>query len=260
MDQVVCVSHAQAKKARAAGAKAQRTRVIHNAVDPERFADPGPRYRTKLERYFRTPRRRIIGAAGRLSPEKGYAVLVAAAEQLLQEDPSLGFVVFGEGPRRAELLQQINEAGLAGSFILPGFRADLDCFIPHLDLMVLPSFTEGLPNVLLEAFAAGVPVVATAVGGTPELVEDGVSGYLVPPGDPGKLADGIRQALTGDEHPRELGFQGRQRVLEEFSFRAQAERYQALFAELCGAPAPSAEPDLVPSPSLLVETEPLCER
>jgi glycosyltransferase involved in cell wall biosynthesis len=112
---------------------------------------------------------------------------------------------------------------------------------------------------LLEAFAASVPVVASAVGGTPELVEEGVSGYLVPAGDAGKLAEAVRRALAGDEHLRELGFHGRQRVLECFSFRAQVERYLALFAEVCkpvrpGAPAPAA---IVPPPP--VEAEPTCK-
>src|SRR6185437_6008288 len=101
---------------------------------------------------------------------------VAAAERVLREQPSAGFVLFGEGHERASLQKQINAAGLGQSFIIAGFRADLDRFVPHFDLMVLPSYTEGMPNVILEAFAAGVPVVATAVGGTPELVEDGVSG------------------------------------------------------------------------------------
>ncbi len=267
MDRVVCVSEAQARKVRATGAK--RVRVIHNAVDPGRFAAPDPRQRTKLARHFRTPKTRIIGAAGRLSPEKGFGVLVAAAERLLRDDPSLGFLLFGDGACRAELLQQINEAGLGGSFVLTGFRPDLDRFIPHLDLMVLPSFTEGLPNVLLEAFAGGVPVVATAVGGTPELVEDGASGYLVPPRDDAKLAEGIAKALASEEHLRELGARGRQRVEEDFSFRAQVARYLALFEELCGPlerlPKPEAvsnEEVTVPDaePAVLLPLEPTCER
>src|SRR5919108_523234 len=102
--------------------------------------------------------------------------------------PPVGFVLFGEGPCRTELLHKVNAAGLAGSFVLAGFRADLDRFLSQLDLLVLPSHTEGLPNVVLEACAAGTPVVATAVGGTPEVIEDGLSGLLAPPGDPEALA------------------------------------------------------------------------
>jgi glycosyltransferase involved in cell wall biosynthesis len=268
MDRVVSVSHAQAAKVRRAGVPESRLSVIHNAVDPDRFGDPDPRHQERLRRLFRTPRSRIVGAAGRLSPEKGFHVLIAAAERLLKQDPTLGFVVFGEGACRGALLRQINEAGLGGAFVLGGFRADLDRFIPHVDLMVLPSFTEGLPNVVLEAFAAGVPVVASAVGGTPEVVEDRVSGYLVPPGDVEVLATAIGSALASDERLRDMGFQGRQRVLEHFSFRAQAQRYLALLTKLCPTPAPADSrrpgPDrAAPAEALTCESlaaEPQCER
>jgi glycosyltransferase involved in cell wall biosynthesis len=232
LDRVVCVSEAQAAKVRRAGVRAGRVRVIHNAVDPERFADPDPRYRAKLLRYFRPRRALVVGAAGRLSPEKGFDVLVRAAEQVAHADASVGFILFGEGPCRAQLVQHVNAAGLKARFVLSGFRADLDRFVPHLDLLVLPSHTEGLPNVVLEACAAAVPVVATAVGGTPEVIEDGVSGYLVRPGDPEALAGRIRDLLASEELRREMGFQGRQRVLEDYTFPAQAERYRELLAEL----------------------------
>src|SRR6202007_217423 len=132
-----------------------------NAVDPERFHDPDNTYRTKLLRYFRSGRRRVIGAAGRLSPEKGFGVLVEAAQRVLNRAPWVGFIVFGEGACRARLLQQIKDAGLGGAFVLGGFRADLDRFLPFFDLLALPSFTEGMPNVVLESFAAGVGVVST---------------------------------------------------------------------------------------------------
>jgi glycosyltransferase involved in cell wall biosynthesis len=233
LDRVVCVSEAQAQKVRRAGVKAGKVTVIANAVDPDRFADTDPRYRTRLLRHFRTARSRIVGAAGRLSPEKGFDLLIEAAKQLLEDDPTLGFIVFGAGPCREQLLAEVREAGLGGAFVLAGFRPDLDRFIPHLDLMVLPSFTEGMPNVVLEALAAAVPVVATAVGGTPEIIEDDVSGLLVPPGDGEALARRIGEALASEERLRELGFQGRQRVLEHFSFQTQAQRYQELFRELC---------------------------
>jgi glycosyltransferase involved in cell wall biosynthesis len=237
MDRVVCVSEAQAAKVRRCRVRPGRLRVIHNAVDPERFADPDARYRAKLARYFRQPRSAIVGAAGRLSPEKGFDVLVAAAERVLKRDPSVGFVLFGEGPCREPLVRQIKAAGLGGAFALSGFRADLDQFLPHLDLLVLPSYTEGLPNVVLEACAAAVPVVATAAGGTPEVVEDRRNGYLVPPGDEGRLADRIEAVLNAEDRGRALGFEGRQRVLERFTFAAQAREYLRLFEELCGARA-----------------------
>ncbi len=229
MDHVVAVSSAQAIKVHHAGVPEDRLTTIANAIDPERFVDPDSRYRTKMERFFHGSCSRIIGAAGRLSPEKGFDVFVEAAAHLLDNDPSLGFVLFGDGPQRAELQERIADLGMIGSVVLAGFRGDLDHFIPQLDLFVLPSHTEGLPNVVLEACAAGVPVVATAVGGTPEVIEDGVSGFLVPPGSVGELVVRIDEALENEERLREIAFQGRQRVLENFSFSAQRERYLALF-------------------------------
>jgi glycosyltransferase involved in cell wall biosynthesis len=237
MDHVVCVAEAQARKARRAGARPERVRVIHNAVDPERFEDLDPSYRDRMVRHFRPGCERVVGAAGRLSPEKGFKVLVAAARRVLERDPAAGFLVFGEGPCRRRLTRQIERTGLGGAFVLAGFRADLDRFMPFFDLLALPSFTEGMPNVVLEAFAAGVPVVSTAVGGAPEVVEDGVSGFLVPAGDAEALADRIAEALASEERLRDMGLHGRQRVHEYFTFAAQARAYRRLFAELKGGAA-----------------------
>ena len=241
MDRVVCVSEAQASRVRRAGVRAERIRVVYNAIDPGRFREPDARYRAKLLRYFRQPRTHLVGAAGRLSPEKGFEVLVSAAERVLREQPTVGFVLFGEGPERARLQKQINAAGLGQSFILAGFRADLDRFVPHFDLLVLPSYTEGLPNVVLEAFGAGVPVVATAVGGTPEVIEDGVSGYLVPPGDADLMAERICESFDNVDELPEMGRRGRMCVQEKFGFATQAELYRDLFAQLCPETADADE-------------------
>lgn len=232
MDQVVCVSEAQAVRVRRAGVKTDRINVISNAIDPARFHEADPRYRAKLLRYFRQPRTHIIGAAGRLSREKGFEILVKAAELVLRDQPSAGFVLFGEGAERANLQKQINAAGLGHSFILAGFRADLDRFLPNFDLLALPSYTEGMPNVVLEAFAAGVPVAATAVGGTPEVVEDGISGYLVPPGDAEALAGRISAALDNAYELPDMGRRGRLCVQEKYGFAIQAELYRELFEQL----------------------------
>jgi glycosyltransferase involved in cell wall biosynthesis len=255
MDKVICVSDAQAAKVRRAGIGEERIEVIANAVDPDRFVEADKRDRAKLTRYFRQPRTRIIGAAGRLSPEKGFDVLIAAAEVALKRDPGLGFILFGDGPCRKALQKQIQVSGLQGQFILGGFRTDLDRFLPCFDVLVLPSYTEGLPNVVLEACAASVPVVATAVGGTPEVIEDELSGFLVPPGEPEQLADRICQAIESEEFRLQMGQRGRERVLEQFSFAAQAERYIALFESFGSKPVgASSEPDS----SKLVDTESPC--
>ncbi len=128
--------------------------------------------------------------------------------------------------------------GLRERFVLAGFRTDVQRFLPWCDLVVLSSHTEGLPVVVLEALAGGVPVVATAVGGTPEVVADGVHGYLVSPGDPAALAGRMIDALEFEEKRKGMGARGRQRVRAEFTFAAQAEKYRALFESLSGGRCP----------------------
>jgi glycosyltransferase involved in cell wall biosynthesis len=232
MDAVVCVSAAQAERVRAARVAPEKVLVIRNAVAPEAFAPAQPVYREQLRQLFPRPPRLIVGAAGRLSPEKGFWVLIEAAAQVLAALPDVGFVVFGEGPLRAELEQLVRQRGLSERFILAGFRADLQPLLAQLDLGVMSSFTEGLPVILLELFAAGVPAVATAVGGIPEVIEEGRSGALVPAGDVAALARRLLDLLRDDPGRRALGQHARVRAERDFSFARQSVQYQELFTRL----------------------------
>jgi glycosyltransferase involved in cell wall biosynthesis len=288
MDKVVCVSEAQAQKVRQAGVRPDKVVVIRDAVRPERFDNPDPAFRERLLQLFcpcdrdagsdtgnpsadtsRTTAVEpaapqdarpdvVICAAGRLSPEKGFSVLIDAAAIVLKSRSvafgadhdgagchvppsscakpsatrSIGFVLFGDGVLRQSLTRQIAALGLENRFILAGFHQDLDRYLPHCDLFVQSSFTEGLPNVVLEACAAGVPVVATAVGGTPEVVEDGVNGCLVESGDPAALTRRIVWMAWNDGQRRNMGACGQQTVRERFSFLGQARQYGRLFNSL----------------------------
>jgi glycosyltransferase involved in cell wall biosynthesis len=242
MDAVVCVSEAQARQVARTGVHAERLHVIRNAIHTERFLPTGAAARQVLQSLFVRPRALLIGAAGRLSPEKGFDVFVEAAASVVRTRPDAGFVLFGDGPLRGAIARQIARLGLADHFVLAGFRDDLDRLLTGFDLTVLPSYTEGLPNVVLESFAARVPVVATAVGGTPEVIEDGVSGYLVPPGQPAPLAERIL-ALLGSAALRErMGRHGQRQMRAHFSFEVQARQYRELFETLVPVPPRLAEP------------------
>src|SRR5205823_4321850 len=138
-DAVVCVSAAQADKVRRAGVRPDRVVVIHNAIDPDRFAHPDPEARQELCAYFPTAPQNIVVAAGRLSPEKGFDILIEAAALVTREDTATGFVLFGDGPLRADLEQRVRRHGLAGRFAFAGFRTDLDRFLPWCDLAVSSS-------------------------------------------------------------------------------------------------------------------------
>jgi glycosyltransferase involved in cell wall biosynthesis len=232
MDRVVCVSHGQARKVRRAGVPPSRITVVPNAARLTAVPGPDPEGREQLESFFGRPGEFVIVGAGRLSPEKGVAVLIEAAKRVIAAEPAARFVVFGEGAQRPALERMIAAAGLAREFALPGFRGDLDQLLPNADLFILPSFTEGLPNVVLEASAASVPVVATAVGGTPEVVADGKTGLLVRAGDSDALAARITELLADEPRRRAMGDAGRRFVAEQFTFEAQAATYVRLFAEL----------------------------
>jgi glycosyltransferase involved in cell wall biosynthesis len=232
MNAIVCVSEGQAVKVRRTGAPGDRIRVIRNAVSLEKFGDPNPAFRDHLQEFFRKPQGRIIVAAGRLSPEKGFARLVEAAALLLRSEPDIGVVIFGDGPLRGDLTRQIADLGLQDHVVLAGFHGNIEDFLPHADLVALPSYTEGLPVIALEALAARVPVVATSVGGVPEVVEDGISGFLVPPGDAAALALRFAEVLSDENMRVAMGRRGRLRVEEQFTFPAQSVQYQRLFEEL----------------------------
>lgn len=237
MDHVVCVSAEQARRVRRCGVRPQNITVIRNAVDTARFDSASPHGRDVLEKMFPHRPRLIVGAAGRLSPEKGFDVLVEAAATVCRQIPEVGFVLFGDGSLRDSLLRQIDRCNLADRFVLGGFRGDLDTLMPHFDLFAQSSHTEGLPNVILESLAAGVPVVATAVGGTPEVLEEGVGGYLVPAGNASALADRIRSLLLDDALRDRMGKSGSQVVKDSFSFASQARAYKVLFERECGLPS-----------------------
>jgi glycosyltransferase involved in cell wall biosynthesis len=232
MDAVVCVSEGMAVKVRRAGVPTECVRVIRNAINTQRFDDPDYTYRDRLQALFAIPHKYLIGAASRLTPDKGVAYLIRAAGKIREQNLDAGFVIFGDGPLKEKLARQIHDSGLHDHVILAGFQHDLDRWMAMLDLFVLPSFAEGLPNVVMEAFAGGVPVVATAVDGTPEVVDDGVSGWLVPPGDADILAQRILEMLSDDERRREMGRRGQERVRREFTFAVQASEYYRLFEQL----------------------------
>ncbi len=239
MDHVVCVSEGQAEKVRRwCRVPVDRLSVIRNSARLAAFEKPDPTARHRLLALFPQDSgvTQVVLAAGRLSPEKGFDVLIDAATTVCQQQPRAGVVLFGEGVLRPDLEQRVKQRNLANRFLLPGYRTDLDALIGAADVVVLPSYTEGLPNVALEASAAGVPVVATAVGGTPEVVQDGETGYLVPAGEPLPLAQRICDLITNAERSRQFGAAGRDRMMQNFTFESQAHAYHQLIERVCTRP------------------------
>jgi glycosyltransferase involved in cell wall biosynthesis len=235
MDAIVCVSKAQADKVRAAGVPGAKVAIIENAIGEEAFVEPQRDTRAEMCGWFNQPPRWLIGAAGRLSPEKGFHVYVEAAALVLQQRPEAGFILFGDGPLRGKLEKLVAERRMKRHFILAGFRNDLCRLLPNLDINVISSFTEGLPVILLEAGAAGAPTVATSVGGIPEVIDEGQSGYLVSSGDSAALAKRVVDLLDNDTQRLAMGQAARERVRKDFSFVEGGRRYHELFQRLVGA-------------------------
>jgi glycosyltransferase involved in cell wall biosynthesis len=230
-DRVVTVSHSQRERVIACGVPAPRVRVIHNAIDTSVRPEPVPRLRAELGAPAGIP---LVVAAGRLSPEKSFADLVEAARRLRSAGIDTFFAVFGEGPERPRLEQQIAAAQLRDRIVLPGFRRNLLAAMGAADVFVSSSRTEGLPNVLLEASACECAVLATDVGGCAEVVVDGVTGRLVPPARPDLLAEGLVPLLTDAALRRRLGQAAREHVEARFGFDAQTRSWRDIYNELLG--------------------------
>ena len=172
----------------------------------------------------------LVGAAGRLEPVKGFAYFVEAAHLLVEECPEVRFVLAGDGSQRSFLEGQAADLSLQFEFL--GMRDDIPALMAAMDLFVLPSLNEGMGRVLLEAAAAGVPVVATAVGGVPEIVKDGVTGLLVPPEDATALAGAMQRLLADCATRRRMGETARAEVAPRHGLGSMVQRIEALYETL----------------------------
>jgi glycosyltransferase involved in cell wall biosynthesis len=175
---------------------------------------------------------RLIGTVGRFVPPKGYSHLLDALHTANAQYPGVRSLLVGDGPLRAAMETKAEALGLLENVIFTGTRRDIPEILALLNVFVLPSLWEGLPIALLEAMAAGLPVVATAVGGTPEVVIDGVTGFLVPPRDPEALADAILRLLRDPDLRQRMGEAGRARVTEHFSVEQMVRKTEALYEQL----------------------------
>ncbi len=233
-DGVVAVSEAVRRaEIDAAGAPPGKVHVIRNSVAMEIFADPsGERRRRTRQALGVDDGTLLVGSVGRMHPVKGFDLLIDAFARVRERLPHSLLVLAGDGAIRRELEQQVQERGLAKSVRFLGDRRDVPDLLAAFDLFVLASRQEAFGIVLTEAMAAQRPVVATAVGGTPEVVLDGETGLLVPPEDPAALAAAIER-LLGDEPLRDRLVQAAYaRVCEHFSAAKAVAAYERIYSEL----------------------------
>lgn len=234
-DRVIAISAGIAAVLRAAGVPPAKLRIVRSAVPATAFAAPADRHRTAT-RLGLPPDALLLGVVAQLIPRKGHAVLLDAAPTLLAAEPRLQLVCFGQGPLAAPLAARIAaDARLAGRVHLVGFRDDLPDLLGGLDLLVHPALMEGLGVALLQAAAAGVPIVASRVGGIPEAVADGETGLLVAPGDAAALAGACARLLADADLRRRLGQAGARRVRELFAPATMVAGNLAVYQELLGS-------------------------
>lgn len=223
------------------GFDARRVAIVYNGIELDRFAGlTREEARRRLELPQGVP---ILGTVGRLDPIKNYPLLIEAFRRVRRDWPSALLLIVGDGPERGRLEELARALGLGESVRFLGQRFDVERILPALDVFALSSFSEGLPMTLIEAAAASVPIVATAVGGVPEAVRDGREALLLP-GPPPALADppslasaeypglfasAVGRLLAEDGLAQTLARAARQRAREQFSLEAVCDRYQALY-------------------------------
>jgi len=213
-DRVVVVSRAIGAVVERGGIAASKLRLVYEGV-PDRAPAPGGR--EALAALGVPTGAAVVGNVAALTGHKDHATLVDAMALARARVPGAWLVILGEGELRGALEAQVRERGLGDRVLFAGFRGDLDRLLPAFSLFCLSSRLEGLGTSLLDAMAFGLPVVATAAGGIPEAVEDGVTGRVVPPRDPAALADALVSVLGDEPRRRALGAAGRLRVLERFT-------------------------------------------
>lgn len=237
-DRVITSGDAIARVLGAAGVAAGKIVSIPAGIDVHRFHPGVSGTRVRSELGLAGP---LVGLVANLRSSKGHRVFIDAAAEVLRALPEARFVIVGDGVAREPIRRHIEARGLTNAVVMTGFRRDVPEVMAALDVLVLPSLrSEATSQVIPQALAVGTPVVATTVGGIPEIVTDGQTGRLVPPADAGALAGAILTTLRDREGARAMARRGGQLVRTRFTFDAMMERTTAVYAEVLAKRATAA--------------------
>lgn len=208
--------------------------TIPNGIDISAF-DCG-RSRADILREFGIPENKVlVGFIGRMVWEKGINVFLEAASELCKKRADIHFLLVGDGPLQGDLKQQARDLGIAKTCSFTGFRSDISAVLKVTDIVALPSFVEGLPMVILEAMAAKVPVVASAVGGIPEMIREGKNGFCVPPGDVASLSEKLLFLVNDKDLREKMGKAAKRHVEESFSETTMIRKTRQVYCDLMEA-------------------------
>ena len=230
-NKIVCVSRGVADFCRDRGYPADKLEVIANGVDVSRFQGVLP---IDLAELGVPPGRRAILYAGRLHAQKGLDLFLAKSSKVFEALPAHDLVVVGDGPQRDALQRLASDLHVADRIHFAGWRADVPAILSSADLLILPARWEGMPNVVLEAMAAGKAVVATRAEGIAELLAETAGEQLVPLDDLESFHRSVIQLAQNPQLAAAVGQRNKARVLEGFSLQAMVEKYQRLYARLAG--------------------------
>jgi glycosyltransferase involved in cell wall biosynthesis len=177
----------------------------------------------------------LIGSIGRLDENKNYSMLLEAVVTLTNDWPNLRLIIIGEGPMKSQLLDTAHKLKIANKLKLPGKIPQAARFLHAMDVCCLTSHTEGMPNLVMEAAAAGLPVVSTRCGDTAELIDHGRSGFLVGDGDSSGMAGYLKTLISQPEQRREMGYAARERMRRDFSIGTMVKRMTGIYEQMLGA-------------------------
>lgn len=229
VDTLIVLDEAMEQEVLAAGFPRQRVRRMPNGIDAQAFA-PG-QSRPAARAALGLPEQTTVLYMGRMSAQKSLPMLLQAFQSAVQRQP-LHLVLLGEGPDREALEAQAAALGVAGQVSFPGSQADVHPYLHAADIFVLPSVVEGISNALLEAMSCGLACIATPVGGTPEALEGGRCGILLPAGqiESSALAEALVELAQDPARRRQLGELARQRILSTYDFAVVGAQYEALYS------------------------------
>jgi len=239
MDRVITVSHRMADTVRETGVDPARIRVLNNALVLDRLV-PDPTDRAFRHELGVADDHTLIANIGRLSPEKGQFDFVESSARVLRDRADARFVLVGDGPDRAGIEARIAALGVGWAVSLIGYRRDMQRLYNGVDIVVQSSFTEGMPNVVIEAMHMGKTVIATDVGGTSEILLDPGYGVLVPPARPDRLAVAILAAMADPATAARRAAAGREHVDRTYDFRLRTRRLETIYRSYFGLPEPGA--------------------
>lgn len=215
-----------------AGASPERVETLLNGIDPDLYRLDQRRVAVARDRFAVRPGEIAIGSVGRIEPQKRFDLLVEAFARLRTKDRRLRLLLAGEGSLRAWLMSRADALGLGDSCCFVGHCPEVGDFYHALDVFVQSSDYEGTPNVVLEAMALEVPIVATDVGGTAELITDGVHGLIIPPGDSSRIAHALTTTLADKASTTRRIAAARRRVEVELSFQNRCRRLEEIYEQL----------------------------